>query len=348
VLAIWIVLTLAPFPQGSGTPILSQSDLDHYLAAQPAAPSGQPRILIPTGVFIQSIEFTSAFDPVVSGVIWQEYGPDVPAEVTRGVTLPDGTDPTITEIYRVTQGDTQVIGWSFEATLRQQFLYDRYPFDRHYLWVRVNPADLTHNVVLTPDFSSYTTMRPEALPGVQPTLVLENWDLQQTFFSYHTHVYNTDLGINQFARQTGYPELYYIVGLSRQVTSAFIAYVVPPVVALIMLFAVLLLTTRRQERREPAGWNSTNVLAYTAALFFVVIVSHVNLRQQVGASGILYLGWFYLLTYLAILLVSINAVVFILASQQRLIQLEDNLISKLLYWPILTFALLVITIVVFI
>jgi hypothetical protein len=136
--------------------------------------------------------------------------------------------------------------------------------------------------------------------------------------------------------------------MSRQIISAFIAYIVPPLVALVMLFGVLLLTTRLRERQESAGWNSTNVLAYTAALFFVVIVSHVNLRQQVSASGVLYLGWFYFLTYLAILLVSINAVVFILASEQRLIQLEDNLISKLLYWPVLTFALLVINVAVFI
>jgi hypothetical protein len=348
VLAIWIVITLAPFPQGSGTPILSQSDLDSYLAAQPAAPSSQPRILIPTGVFIQSIEFTSAFDPVVSGVIWQKYGPDVPAEVTRGFTLPEGSDMQSAEAYRITEGDTQLIGWTFRATLRQQFIYNQYPFDRHYVWVRVDPADLTHNVALTPDFASYTTMRPEALPGVQPTLVLENWDLRQAFFSYHTHNYNTNLGINQSTRQTGYPELYFTVGISRQIISAFITYVVPPLIALVMLFGILLLTTRRQDRREPAGWNSTNVLAYTAALFFVVIVSHVNLRQQISASGILYLGWFYFLTYLAILLVSINAVVFILASERRIIQHEDNLISKLLYWPVLTFALLIITVAVFV
>jgi hypothetical protein len=348
VLAIWIVITLAPFPQGSGTPVLSQSDLDRYLAAQPAAPSSQPRIVIPTGVFIQSIEFTSAFDPVVSGVIWQQYGSDVPTEVTRGFSLPEGSDMQSAEAYRITEGDTQVIGWTFRATLRQQFIYNQYPFDRHYIWVHVDPADLTHNVVLTPDFASYTTLRPEALPGVQPTLVLENWDLRQAFFSYHTHTYNTNLGINQSTRQTGYPELYFTVGISRQIISAFITYVVPPLVALVMLFGILLLTTRRQERREPAGWSSTNVLAYTAALFFVVIVSHVNLRQQISASGILYLGWFYFLTYLAILLVSINAVVFILTGERGLIQREDNLISKLLYWPVLTFALLIITIVVFI
>jgi hypothetical protein len=348
VLAIWIVITFAPFPQGSGTPLLGQGDVDRYLAAQPAQPSGQPRILIPTGVFIESIEFTSAFDPVVSGLIWQRYGSAVPADVARGFTLPDGSDIQSAEAYHLTEGDTQVIGWTFRATLRQQFIYNQYPFDRHYIWVRINPADLTHNVALTPDFASYTTIRPEALPGVQPTLILENWDLQQTFFSYYTHDYNTDLGIADSSRQTGYPELYFNIGMSRQILSAFIAYIVPPVVALVMLFGVLLLTTRRSERREPAGWSSTNVLAYTAALFFVVIVSHVNLRQQVSANGILYLGWFYFVTYLAILLVSINAVVFILASEQRLIQLEDNIISKLLYWPVLTFALLVITVIVFI
>jgi hypothetical protein len=348
ILAIWIVITLAPFPQGDGTPILSQSDLNQYLATRPASSSTQPRILIPTGVFIQSIEFTSAFDPVVSGVIWQKYGPDVPADVTRGFTLPDGSDQQSAEAYHTTEGDTQIIGWTFRATLRQIFGYDEYPFDRHYLWVRVDPADFTHNMVLTPDFSSYATLRPESLPGVQHDLIIENWNLNQAFFSYHVNDYNTNLGIKQFTRQTSYPELYYTIGMSRQIISAFFTYIIPPLVALVMLFGVLLLTTRRQDRREPAGWNSTNVLAYTAALFFVVIVSHVNLRQQISANGVLYLGWFYILTYIAILLVSINAVVFILASQQRIIQLEDNLVSKLLYWPILTFALLVITVIVFI
>jgi hypothetical protein len=348
ILSIWIVITFAPFPQGDGTPILSQNDLKQYLATRPASSSTQPRILIPTGVFIQSIEFTSAFDPVVSGVIWQKYGPDVPADVTRGFILPDGSDLQSAEAYHTTEGDTQVIGWTFKATLRQIFGYDQYPFDRHYLWVRVDPADFTHNVALTPDFSSYASLRPEALPGVQHDLIIENWTLNQAFFSYHVNNYNTNLGIKQFARQTDYPELYYTIGLSRQIISAFFTYIIPPLVALVMLFGVLLLTTRRQDRREPAGWNSTNVLAYTAALFFVVIVSHVNLRQQISANGVLYLGWFYILTYIAILLVSINAVVFILASQQRIIQLEDNIVSKLLYWPVLTFALLVITVIVFI
>jgi hypothetical protein len=347
ILTIWITLSLAPFPQGDGVPILSQHDLDRYLTAQTAAAPGQPRILIPTGVFVESIEFTSAFNPIVSGYIWQKYTPQIPADVARGFVLPDATDLTSDEAYHLTEGDTQVIGWSFRATLRQVFDYDQYPFDRQYLWVRVNPADHTHNVVLTPDFASYTTMRPEALPGVQPTLVIENWDLRQTFFNYHTAAYNTNLGIDHSTRQTDYPELYYSIGLSRQILGAFITYIIPPLIALIMLFGVLMLTTRRQDRRDSSGWNSTNALAFCAALFFVVIVSHVNLRQQVSAGGILYLGWFYFLTYFAILLVSVNAILFILAGDQFLLQREDNLVAKLLYWPILTFVMLVITVAVF-
>jgi len=135
--------------------------------------------------------------------------------------------------------------------------------------------------------------------------------------------------------------------MSRQILTPVIIYVVPPLIALFMLFGILLLTTRRQERRASAGWNSTNALAYCAAVFFVVIVSQVNLRQQINTSGILYLDWFYLLTYCAILLVAINAVVFILASERRIVQHEDNLIAKLLYWPVLTSAMLVITVLVF-
>ena len=346
-LAIWIVLTLAPFPRGSGTPLLSQADVDRSLAARPSA-SSQPRILIPTGVFIQSIEFTSAFDPVVSGYIWQVYGSDVPADVTRGFTLPDGGDLQSAEAYRVTQGENQVIGWSFRATVRQEFLYDKYPFDRHFLWVHVRPADVTHTIVLTPDFASYSTLRPEDLPGLQPRFVIENWQVKQTFFTYRTDEYTTTLGVSGAAEPSGRPELYYIVGLTREILSPFVIYVIPPLVALVMLFGVLMLTTRRQERRDTAGWNSTNVLASCAALFFVVIVSHVNLLQQVSATGVIYLGYFYFLTYLAILLVSINAILFITAGQYRIIQHEDNLIPKVLYWPVLTFVLLLVTVLVFV
>lgn len=347
VLAIWVLLSIAAFPQGSGSPVLSQQDVDRYLAAQPAVPAEQPRILIPTGVFVQTIEFTTAFDPIVSGVIWQRYGPDVPADVARGFTLPDGSDLQSAEAYRTTEGDTQVIGWSFRATLRQSFQYDTYPFDRHFFWVRVFPADQTHNIVLTPDFAAYSSVRPQDMPGIASTFVLENWDVKQSFFSYHTEVYNTNLGIATSTRPAGYPALYYTIGMSRQILTPVIIYVVPPLIALFMLFGILLLTTRRQERRASAGWNSTNALAYCAAVFFVVIVSQVNLRQQINTSGILYLDWFYLLTYCAILLVAINAVVFILASERRIIQHEDNLIAKLLYWPVLTSAMLVITVLVF-
>jgi len=347
VLAIWVLLSIAAFPQGSGSPVLSQQDLDSYLAAQPAAPAEQPRILIPIGVFVQTIEFTTAFDPIVSGVIWQVYGPGVPQEVMRGFVLPDASDAQITESYRVTRGDAQVIGWSFRATLRQSFQYDTYPFDRHFFWVRVFPADQTHNIVLTPDFAAYSSMRPQDMPGIASTFVLENWDVKQTFFSYHTEVYNTNLGIATSTRPAEYPALYYTICMSRQILTPVIIYVVPPLIALVMLFGILLLTTRSQERRASAGWNSTNVLAYCAAVFFVVIVSQVNLRQQINTSGILYLDWFYLLTYCAILLVAINAVVFILASERRIIQHEDNLIAKLLYWPVLTSAMLVITVLVF-
>jgi hypothetical protein len=185
------------------------------------------------------------------------------------------------------------------------------------------------------------------MPGIVSTFVLENWDVKQSFFSYHTEVYNTNLGIATSTRPAGYPALYYTIGMSRQILTPVIIYVVPPLIALFMLFGILLLTTRRQERRASAGWNSTNALPYCAAVFFVVIVSQVNLRQQINTSGILYLDWFYLLTYCAILLVAINAVVFILASERRIIQHEDNLIAKLLYWPVLTSAMLVITVLVF-
>ena len=118
------------------------------------------------------------------------------------------------------RGRAQVIGWSFRATLRQSFRYDTYPFDRHFFWVRVFPADQTHNIVLTPDFASYSSSAstgPAGRPAhLRPRKLGRQADLLQL---PHRRSTTPTWASLRSTRPAGYPELYYTVGMSRQISA---------------------------------------------------------------------------------------------------------------------------------
>ena len=47
------------------------------------------------------------------------------------VVLPEAEYARYEEVYRAQQGNEELIGWSFKATLREQFEYHRYPLGRN-------------------------------------------------------------------------------------------------------------------------------------------------------------------------------------------------------------------------
>jgi hypothetical protein len=90
------------------------------------------------------------------------------------------------------------------------------------------------------------------------------------------------------------------------------------------------------------------VLNYAAALFFVVAVIHTALREQIAAVGITYMEHLYILLYLAIVAVAAN--VFVVASYPhwQIVQYRNNLMPKVLYWPIFAGGMLLSTLFIFV
>jgi len=97
-------------------------------------------------------------------------------------------------VYQGRQDDEELISWSFKATRREQFDYDRYPLDRQQVRILLWPPDFERNVYLVPDLESYTALDPASLPGLDKDFVLENWEIQRSFFSFRDNRYNTDFG----------------------------------------------------------------------------------------------------------------------------------------------------------
>lgn len=214
----------------------------------------------------------------------------------------------------------------------------------------MRPREMTVPVLLLPDVPAYELLAPVALPGVAEDLLVEGWRVNDSFFSYRLNTYNVTFGpLNVTDANAGelMPELYFDVRISRLFINPFVSNMVPLFVVLFLLFAVLLLTTRHEERTQTFGFNTIGVLGYCAALFFVVIVAHNELRGGLGAGQVIYLEQFYFAAYVAILAVSVNSILFSAGRGGPFIQYRDNAIPQLLYWPVILVSMLVLTLFAF-
>jgi hypothetical protein len=347
---MWVgVYTAPPTPDPADTVVTTPDEVTRYLAAYVPAPEpgGEPPVFIPTGLYIDSIEFKGPYDVLVTGYIWQRYANDLPQDLHKGFVLPEAQYIRSSQVYRAQQGNEELIGWSFQATLREQFDYLRYPLGRNQIWLQLWHPDFERNVYLTPDLGAYTSLDPAALPGVDPNLVLENWDIQQSFFSYRANRYNANFGIQGYVADEMQPELYYSISIKRYLLSALISRMLVPIVILIQLFVIVMVIGRNQERLEKFGVRPGAIIFTCAAFFFAVLVAQNSLRNELQAYGFVYLESLYILTYFVILAVAINSVLLVARPDLRLFRDHDNMWAEVSYWPTILLTMVVITFLAF-
>ena len=293
---------------------------------------------ISTGVFLQSIEFLTANDVLITGYVWQNVsGPDA-KKSSPGFSFPDSKETTIEKAYA--NSDNGIVGWHFKTTLRQKFEYSRYPFDREDLWIRLWSSNSTESVIV-PNFDSYKSLIPENLPGLEPSILLGGWKPQKTFFSYRVNPYTTNFGLGNFSN-SNVPEFYFNVDFKRDFKTPFESDLLPVIVVVILLFAILTIITKTESITH-FGFSSHGVLTYCTSLFFTLILAHSSLRNKIPIDSTIYLEYFYFIVYLAILAVSLNSIAFASNRHFPFIDVKDNLYVKVLYWPVITGILLLIT-----
>ncbi len=318
---------------------------------------------IPVGIWIQSFAFSGSNQVDVSGYLWEHHvQPELPMVATgSGVegdealencaanipnhkkgnfvlveAVNDGANVLSDLMYCDRSGAEVVLGWYFEATLRQPFNYRKFPIDHKTVWLRLWPRDFSSNIYPVPALFDFRSTRPGITFGRDSDLVLENWVLQETFFDYKLKQYDTSFGFKSFRPGTTHPELHFNIVLKRKFLNAFVLHLVPLVTVAFLLFAVLLTLTKNEAARDVAGFSLGGVIGMISGLFFVVLLAHIQLRERFAASGIVYIEYYYLLMYVLMLLVTLNAFMISLNSQSPFLQLliyRDNAPAKLLYWP---------------
>ncbi len=388
---IWVVATTFPLQnEDTSEKIVNRANLAHYLDTYRRESAGlkmEAPVFVPTGVFVQSIEFLSSNNVKVTGYIWQKYRRGVHRGLSRGFVLPEADQPVIKKVYhhelddhsdhmagggkgipfsassmpaagacRDADGEhkadgaprdcSELIGWYFSATLRQNFSYELYPFDSQDVWLRLWHQDFDRNVVLTPDLDSFEFTNPAALPGVEQDFVLSGWTPKGAGFEYRRHGYNTNFGIDGYVGQGSFPELYYSVHIIRNFLGPFVLHFLPQFVVAALLFMVLLMGSKLGDQAKWLGFTSKDVLRACSVLVIVLIFAHTALRRTLFSASLVYLEYFYLILYLSCIFVSSNSIMFA-TGKGRLLQYGDNLLPKLLFWPVVTGTIFAITLVLF-
>jgi hypothetical protein len=307
----------------------------------------EPPLFVPTGVYIESAFFGGANELTLSGFLWQKYTLGLHDHLARGFVISGASKTDATENLRIKNRDTEVVRWQFVVTLHVRPDHSRYPLEQNVLGIRIAHRDLNHNVVLVPDLTAYKLTNPASLPGLDKDLYLTGWAVEQSYFELRQKPSGANFGFERGISKEDFPSLYFNMVVKRVFVDAFISNLTPLIIISILLFTLIMIASRDERLVGFMQAGSGRILNICAAMFFVIAFSHIDIRRKIGAEEIFYLECFYFLTYVNILWVSVNSVLFAMGREVRLIQFRNNLLAKILYWPVLLGAVFAVTLVFF-
>jgi hypothetical protein len=113
----------------------------------------------------------------------------------------------------------------------------------------------------------------------------------------------------------------------------------------VLLFAALLTVSEKDNLSKRHGFNTLDFIGGNSALFFVIMIAHIQLRGEVGGRDAVYIEYFYLLMYGMLVATTASAYLFSIhtISWLKFINYKDNIIPKVAYWPTLLCSLIIVT-----
>jgi hypothetical protein len=304
---------------------------------------------IPTGIFIQSFEFTKSNTVQVSGYVWQKIDKKLLGRgITPGVVFPEANSlANMTEAYRYDFGSYTLVGWHFfGVSLLQNFDYSSYPFDIQSIWVRMWPADFTHSIILVPDLQSYLTTEPGMVFGLESDIVKQGFSIRETYFDMPIMHYDTTFGEPKRLMEQYSLELYFNIIIKRKLINAFLIHLLPILVIWSILFAITMIISNDKQFAERVGLSTTQLFTALGGTIFSVILMNNNLRNSYLDQPFLFMEYFYLITYAIIMLVSYDAYVITTRKKVHTV-LHHNLLPKTVFWPLVLGSIIFITLLEF-
>lgn len=312
--------------------------------------SDEPVKLIPTGLYIHTIQFNSSREIRVSGILWQKYliaeragSPYLANDYTqKGVIFPSAkiNSYELTDSLNIfMDGERAMLyRWSFDIDIPETLSCRLYPFGISELKLPLWSANMDDNTLIIPDLDAYKQTFPDICPGLSAQIDISGWDIASSYYSYSIESYLTNFGNTDMRGLNKFPELMFNISVSRKFIDSLIGKIIPLLVVLILLYTILFV------RNDSDGFN--NIIG-CSGLFFVLVFDHISLRETVASSGIMYLEYCYFFTYLLLLL--ITATSFRIDSNKKIntvLKITDKFL-RLYFWTVILGLMAIASILIF-
>lgn len=298
---------------------------------------------IPTGIYIERLQFEDSYNLNVGGTMWQKYPIDIADKVEIGFSLPQlspfAESSYIEESYRKKVAPKEgepaylLVGWKIRVTLKLHLKYADYPFDKRHINIEIQPINQNDYLIFTPDLSSYSYTNPSKKSGLNLNIEISGSEILESYFNYTTETYDTDFGYGEKSLFQEVPVLHYNIHIRRLLLNAFITYLIPIFITLAIVFLLLIACTKTSERQ--------GVIETMSALFFVLIFSHIDLRKEIVTADLIFMEYFYFISYFILVLTTYNLITYT-KDKSDLFDFNDNQIFKALYFPIFFLAILIV------
>lgn len=320
--------------------IINQTILDSYIQHYDAASQlkrTESIVKIPTAIIIDSAEFLNSYNIQLSGHIMQRYPKN--NEDAWGVKFNDGFDAKITQTGVQKTNRYDHVTWSFQVKIRENFDYSHYPFNHGSIWLAVSPVNQHKNLLFTPDFSYYNGLTDiNAANGVARNMIIPGWYIRGSYFNYQDDSSRMVNNVNSYSA-IDLPALTFNILIGATFGDAVITTVIPPMVIIMILFVTMLTISKKGNKSIEFKVNS--ILSASSGMLFTIVFTHVSLRNKI-TSAIMYIEYFYLMMYIVVPLIPINA--FLFATKKfPWVNFASNLYAKLLFFPVISFLLFIIS-----
>lgn len=302
---------------------------------------------VPTGIFLNGIDFVDNSTLAISGLIWQKFTDAVPPDLQKDLRFPGCEVVYLRQQYQHTYATYDLYRWEFKIILKKKMHYRKYPLIQERINLQVQQKDGKYKVMPVPDIDAYKLTNPASLPGISGSIILPGWSIIETYFSMSTQIHNVDFGNGDDLLNNFYPTFNYHFIIKREFVDVFISNLTPLILVMFLLFIGLIISNVSPEYQSRFKSDMPKIIGFYSGLLFIVVFAHIGIRAKVNSDSLFLLEYCYLVSYFAFFYVTITTMLYQAEYRGALIHYKDNLLYKALFWPLIMGAVFVVSLVTF-
>lgn len=325
-------------------PITDNLSLDRQLNQIEQHAIAQNKLLpikIETGIFIYDFSMKDYGTLSINAYVWQKYHEILHKDIPRQLTFPQAYKLKMSEVFRKKEHENEVIGWNVSASVPIESSFDKYPLDTTIVSIVLAHPDLTKNILLIPDLSSYEKPLTLVNPTSENQVYSSGFYLKDNFFSYQKDVPETTYGVPEIQDQVNDTFFATNMILIRKIANPLTLYITPMLVVFLSIFGILYMM-----RDKMLEWDKLfSAVGSYSATFFSILFIHRSLREAYPVAETLYLEYLFFIAYWVLFILTVRTI-FPLLDRIKFAGVDQKILT-LLYWPMLLTIWYIITLIKF-